>query len=107
MTLTLLELASVLDALPSFLPVPTLNEEWRGGLVYKKYAAFRFGFGVFSPYPLFAGAKSHRTKLNNWYWYELEHKFHEQFYRAEPELLRNSALTSKLQTLRPSTPSQP
>lgn len=36
LTLTLLELASVLDALLSFLPVPILNEEWRGGLVYKK-----------------------------------------------------------------------
>lgn len=39
-----------------FLPVPILNEEWRGGLVYKKYTAFRFGLGVFFPYPLFAGA---------------------------------------------------
>lgn len=34
LTLTLLELASVLDALLSFLPVPIFNEEWRGGLVY-------------------------------------------------------------------------
>lgn len=52
-------------------------------------------------------SRTGQNEINNWYWYELEHKFHEQFYRAEPELLRNSALTSKLQTLRPSTPSQP